>query len=243
MKKFKVLIAEDAASMRKFTRFGLEKSFAGIIVDEATNGKEAQSKLEQGDYDLILCDWEMPDLTGDQILQWVRSHPTLSGIPFIMVTSRNDRPSVLKAIEMGANSYVVKPFTAEALAQKIIGIMDRFDRREFERYEAHGEVVFHFRNAIARGKMIDLSLGGLLSVLSSKNPLPAILERVAIDITLEAQETVSGLEAFVIRIQAAEAFPDTEHVKYAVKLLDLDAEKQQGLKRIIETLKSKAAQK
>ncbi|MBZ0156231.1 MAG: response regulator [Alphaproteobacteria bacterium] len=141
---------------------------------------------------LSLCDWEVPDITGDEVLHWVRRHPNLSATPFIMVTSRNDRPSVLRAIESGANAYVVKPYTAELLAQKITAVIDKFDRRQYERYTATGAITVHFHELVARGKLIDMSRGGLFSSFSRKNPLPSIFERVLIDIKLEDVQKTRG---------------------------------------------------
>ncbi len=237
MKKLKVLIVEDAASMRKFLKYGLEKSFPGILVDEAVNGREAQAKLEQTEYDLVLCDWEMPDINGDKILEWVRNHPTISGIPFIMVTSRNDKESVMKAIQSGANSYVVKPFSAESLAQKITAVIDHFDRREFQRFGANGDISLHCGGKVAAGSIIDISMGGLFGTFSRKHPLPAIFEKVLVEIKVENSEKLGGIEGFVIRLQAAESFIDAENVKIAVKFLDLPDERKQELQQCLSSLK------
>lgn len=240
MKNLRVLIAEDSASMRKFVKYGLEKSFQGITVDEAANGKEAQTKLDQTDYDLVLCDWEMPGLTGDEILHWVRAHPTLNSVPFIMVTSRSDKDSVLKAIQGGVNSYVVKPFSAEGLAQKITAVIDHFDRREFQRFEANGSVLFHFGGKVAGGKIVDISMGGIFGIFSRKNPLPQIFERVMADIELENLKKVSSIEGFVIRLQAAESFIDAENIKIAVKFVELPDDKKEELQQIMNALKLEA---
>jgi len=105
MTKQRVLIIDDMASVRKFVKSGLEKNHTSMEIDEASNGKEAQSKLETESFDLIICDWEMPALKGIELLQWVRNHPTLGSTPFIMLTARNDKESVLQAIKEGANAY------------------------------------------------------------------------------------------------------------------------------------------
>ncbi|MBF0505359.1 MAG: response regulator [Nitrospirae bacterium] len=240
MKKLKVLIADDTASMRKFVKYGLEKSFPSILVDEAVNGREAQAKLDHTEYDLVLCDWEMPDINGDKILEWVRSHPTINSTPFIMVTSRNDKESVMQAIQGGVNSYVVKPFSAESLAQKITAVIDHFDRREFQRFEVNGSVNLHFGDQAIRGKIIDVSMGGIFSTVGRKSPLPAIFEKVMVDIKLEISEKLGGIEGFVIRLQAAESFIDSENVKIAVKFMDLPDQRKQELQRVMSSLKQQA---
>lgn len=239
MRKLNVLVVDDVASMRKFLKYGLDKSFPEISVDEAANGKEAQVKLEKEEYDLVLCDWEMPYVNGEELLTWVRNHPTLSKMPFIMVTSRSDKPSVLKAMHGGVDSYMIKPFTADGLAQKVMMLVDKADRREAERFEAHGGINLHFRDQVARGDIVDLSMGGLFGLISRKNPLPSIFDKVRVDITLEdTQKKAEGIEGFIIRIQAAEAFIDAENVKIAVKFLDQSSESTDKIQQLIESLKS-----
>lgn len=235
MKKLKVLIVDDIASMRKFARFNLEKSFPGINVDEAAGGKEAQTKIELTGYDLILCDWEMPDITGDEVLRWVRQHPTMSATPFMMVTSRNDKHSVMRAVEAGANSYVVKPYTAEMLMQKITAVIDKFDRRRHERFAVGGSVTARFRDAVTKGAIIDLSLGGLFCSITRSNPIPGIFEKTLLDISLDDDREIKGIEAFVIRIQAAEAFIDAEEIRLAFKFLQLTDIEQGALKQLLNS--------
>ncbi len=238
MKTLKVLVVDDVPSMRKFAKFGLEKGFPHVSIDEAASGKEAQSKIEATEYDLVLCDWEMPDIKGYEVLQWLRQHPVAKSMPFIMVTSRNDKESVVKAIEAGANSYVVKPYTAEMLAQKITAVIERFDRRRHERFNATGTAIIHFRDLVARGALIDLSLGGLFCTVNRKEPIPAIFEKVLLDIKLEGNVKSNGLEGFVIRIQAAEAFIDAEEIKLAFKFMDeLPAEKKEELLTLLDAVK------
>lgn len=237
MEKLKILIVDDAQSMRHFARFSLEKIFSGSTVDEAINGKEAQSKMEKAQYDLVLCDWEMPDIHGDQVLKWVRSHSTLSATPFIMVSARNDKQSILKAIELGANSYVVKPYTADMLAQKITAVMDKFDRRQYERFNACGTVSVHVRDRVAKGSIIDLSQGGVLCTFSRKEPIPAILEKALLDIQLENKSKCDGIDAFVIRIQAAESVIDSANLKLAFTFMELPDTKQSELAGLLTLLK------
>ncbi len=238
MRKLRVLIVDDVASMRKFLKFGLEKSFPDIFVDEAAHGKEAQGKLEKGEYDLVLCDWEMPYVTGEELLAWMRNHPTLSKMPFIMVTSRSDKPSVLKAMQGGVDSYMVKPFTADGLAQKVMMLVDKADRREMERFEAHGSINLQFRDQVARGTIVDISIGGLFAVISRKNPLPSIFEEVRVDIKLDDQQKkVDGIAGFIIRIQAAEAYIDAEDVKIAVKFLNLSSEGTKQIQQLLDSQK------
>lgn len=237
MEKLKILIIDDVPSMRRFAKFSLEKIFTGAAVEEVASGREAKAKMDQVKYDLIICDGEMPDMSGAEVLNWIRSHPTLSGTPFVMVSSQNDKQSVMKAIESGANSYVVKPYTAEMLAQKIIAVMDKFDRRQSRRLVAGGTVKFQFRDFVAQGSIIDISQSGMLCKLSRKDHIPPIFEKAILDLKLEDESSYEGINAFVIRIQAAEDSIDSAYVKLAFKFMELSDSKQSELAMLLSTVK------
>ncbi|MDA8215598.1 MAG: response regulator [Nitrospiraceae bacterium] len=237
MTKQRVLIIDDMASVRKFVKSGLEKNHTSMEIDEASNGKEAQSKLETESFDLIICDWEMPALKGIELLQWVRNHPTLGSTPFIMLTARNDKESVLQAIKEGANAYIVKPFSIELLIQKMSAVDAKFDRRRFERYAVDGEIIMHFSNSVSHGRLLDLSMGGILGLFDRNKSLPNILENVLIDIKTENNLKANGIDGFVIRVQAAQAFIDTDEIKIGVKFLEqLPEEKNKELKQLITAI-------
>ncbi len=115
MDKIKVLVVDDAAFMRDIVKKGLRTQFPGLLVDECATGRQAQQRIEQTPYDLILCDWEMPEMRGDELLSWLRGRESGGTTPFVMVTSRGDKDHVVKAIELGVNNYLVKPFSNEKL--------------------------------------------------------------------------------------------------------------------------------
>jgi CheY-like chemotaxis protein len=119
MSKVSVLIVDDASFIRDLVKKGLRDNFPGIGLDEATNGRKAQQMLTRQAFDLILCDWEMPEMTGLELLQWCRAHETLKTTPFIMVTSRGDKENVVQAIQAGISDYIGKPFTNEQLITKV----------------------------------------------------------------------------------------------------------------------------
>lgn len=88
-------------------------------IQEAINGKEGLAKLRQGDYGLVLADWNMPEMTGIELLGTIRKDPTLSHIPFVMLTSRSEKENRQKAQEAGVSGYIAKPFTQEELDKKL----------------------------------------------------------------------------------------------------------------------------
>jgi len=120
VQKVKVLIVDDAAFTRDIMRKGLRAEFPTFTTEEATDGLKAQKILEQSPFDLILCDWEMPEMNGAELLTWIRNNDQIKDTPFIMVTSRGDKEHVVKAIELKVNNYIVKPFSNEKLG-KVVG--------------------------------------------------------------------------------------------------------------------------
>lgn len=119
MSKLNVLVVDDAPFIRDLIKKGLRNLFPGLTVDEAADGRRAQTLLGKQRFDLILCDWEMPGMTGLELLSWFRAQPDHKGVPFIMVTSRGDKENVVQAIQAGVSDFVGKPFTNEQLLTKV----------------------------------------------------------------------------------------------------------------------------
>lgn len=119
MSKVSVLVVDDATFIRDLVKKGLRDHFPGIQIDEAVNGRKAQQMLARQPADLILCDWEMPEMSGLELLSWCREHETLKTTPFIMVTSRGDKENVVQAIQAGVSDFIGKPFSNEQLITKV----------------------------------------------------------------------------------------------------------------------------
>ncbi|WP_158889614.1 MULTISPECIES: response regulator [unclassified Pseudomonas] len=125
MSKLNVLVVDDAPFIRDLIKKGLRNLFPGLVVDEAADGRRAQTLLGKQRFDLILCDWEMPGMTGLELLSWFRAQPDHKGVPFIMVTSRGDKENVVQAIQAGVSDYMGKPFSNEQLAAKVKKALQR----------------------------------------------------------------------------------------------------------------------
>lgn len=119
MAKVNVLVVDDAPFIRDLVKKALRSYFPGLQIEEATNGRKAQQLLSRASFDLILCDWEMPEMSGLELLEWVRAQPDKNKVPFVMVTSRGDKDNVVQAIQAGVSDYVGKPFTNEQLIAKV----------------------------------------------------------------------------------------------------------------------------
>lgn len=119
MSKVSVLVVDDAPFIRDLMKKGLRGHFPGIVIDEAVNGRKAQQMLTRESFDLILCDWEMPEMSGLELLDWCRGQESLKAVPFIMVTSQGDKENVIQAIQLGVTDYMGKPFSNEQLIGKV----------------------------------------------------------------------------------------------------------------------------
>ncbi len=92
-------------------------------IQEAVDGKDALAKLLAGDFDLLMTDWNMPNMNGLELVVAARAEDKLKSIPILMVTTRNMKEDIVNAIKMGVNGYIVKPFDAKTLNAKIQEIM------------------------------------------------------------------------------------------------------------------------
>ncbi|MBS0533328.1 MAG: response regulator [Proteobacteria bacterium] len=114
----KVLIVDDQNSVRQMTRMALEE-IGFRHIQEAENGVQAMETAAVQPLDLIISDYNMPEMDGLGLLRAVRGHPVARKVPFIMLTGRGDRELVVKAAQAGVNNYLVKPFTSAILRGKI----------------------------------------------------------------------------------------------------------------------------
>ena len=118
MDELKILVVDDSPTMRKIIIGQLGQ--AGYFeTGEAEDGLDGLDELENGDYNFILTDWNMPKLDGLSFIQAVRGKPEYAHLPILVVTTRNTQADVITAIKAGANNYVVKPFGPTQLSEKI----------------------------------------------------------------------------------------------------------------------------
>jgi two-component system, chemotaxis family, chemotaxis protein CheY len=118
----KILVVDDYATMRRIVR-NLLSQIGHVDVEEAGDGIVALQKLRETQFGLVISDWNMEPMTGLQLLKEVRADNKLSGTPFIMVTAESKTENVVAAKEAGVNNYIVKPFNADTLKQKIASVL------------------------------------------------------------------------------------------------------------------------
>lgn len=126
-KNIKVLIVDDFATMRKVVR-NLLKQVGYEDIVEAEDGVMALKALKAQKIDVIVSDWNMPNMTGLELLKAVRADADLAKTPFLMVTAEALQDNVVAAVKAGVSNYIVKPFTAEVLNEKIKKIMESIDK-------------------------------------------------------------------------------------------------------------------
>lgn len=122
----KILIVDDFSTMRRIIK-NLLRDLGFTNTDEADDGQTALPKLEAGGFDFLVTDWNMPGMQGIDLLKAVRANPDLKELPVLMVTAESKREQIVEAAQAGVNGYVVKPFTAGTLKEKIDKIFERIE--------------------------------------------------------------------------------------------------------------------
>ena len=125
--KMKILVTDDFSTMRRIVKNVL-KQLGFENIEEAEDGAQAYARLTQEKFDFVVSDWNMPNMDGLEFLKKVRANPELKELPFLMVTAEAEKPKVIEAIKAGVSNYVVKPFTAEVLKEKIDRIFEKLGK-------------------------------------------------------------------------------------------------------------------
>ena len=123
-KSIKILVVDDFPTMRRIVR-NLLKELEFVNVDEAEDGVVGLEKLKGGNYGFVVSDWNMPNMDGLAMLKAIRADPLLAKLPVLMVTAEAKKENIIAAAQAGASGYVVKPFTAVTLEEKIIKIFEK----------------------------------------------------------------------------------------------------------------------
>ena len=126
--KMRFLVVDDFSTMRRIVR-NLLKELGFVNVDEAEDGQVALQKLMAMPFDCVVSDWNMPNMDGLQLLQAVRANPQLKHLPVLMITAEAKRENIIMAAQAGASGYIVKPFTAAILNEKLGKIFEKMENK------------------------------------------------------------------------------------------------------------------
>lgn len=123
----KFLVVDDFSTMRRIIK-NLLKELGYVNVDEAEDGAMGLAMLRNGKYDFVVSDWNMPNMDGLTMLQHIRADPKLASIPVLMVTAEAKKENIIAAAQAGASGYIVKPFTAVTMAEKLNKIFEKMGK-------------------------------------------------------------------------------------------------------------------
>lgn len=123
------LVVDDFSTMRRIVR-NLLKELGFTHVEEAEDGTVALNKLKADKFDFVVSDWNMPNMSGLELLKAIRGDPSLKHLPVLMVTAEAKKENIINAAQSGASGYIVKPFTAATLDEKLNKIFKTMNRSE-----------------------------------------------------------------------------------------------------------------
>ncbi len=126
--KMKFLVVDDFSTMRRIVR-NLLKELGFTNVDEAEDGQVALQKLNSLPFDFVVTDWNMPNMDGLALLQNIRATPSLKHLPVLMITAEAKKENIIAAAQAGASGYIVKPFTAATLSEKLEKIFEKMGKK------------------------------------------------------------------------------------------------------------------
>ena len=211
MKDITFLIVDDCQTVRSVVRSAIFNRIGSNKIYTANNGAQALEILANRKIDIVISDWEMPKVNGQQLLAKIRCHDRLKDMPFIMMTSRGGRESVLTAIQNGVSHYIVKPFTTEKLedavrkswnsaskrhAIRLSGLPEHTLELELKGKSFSGQV----RNISHTGAMIELPFDDSLALFSQCH--------MHLQVTLieEAPIDIKHLSGTIVRLEAEDAY-------------------------------------
>jgi len=120
----KILVVDDFSTMRRIIK-NLLRDLEFTNIQEADDGSTALPMLKRGSFDFVVTDWNMPGMQGIDLLRAIRADPNLKNIPVLMVTAEAKKEQIIAAAQAGVNGYVIKPFTAAVLKEKLVKIFER----------------------------------------------------------------------------------------------------------------------
>lgn len=176
----RVLVVDDAPFIRDMVRKQLRDRIPNLEIKEATDGAKALAFMKQWWPDIVLSDWEMPNMTGEELLCEVRSLPNGAKLPFIMVTTRGDRDHVVKAVQAGVSDYITKPFTTEELLRKVGKQLKAIGKGQLmaaqPKMAAGQNIAFSSLDALTNGRTEVINHKSLAAEPLTSHPHPTLTE-------------------------------------------------------------------
>jgi two-component system, chemotaxis family, chemotaxis protein CheY len=207
MREISFLVADDSRVVRCSVRAVLENSIGTKEIIEASDGMEALKVLQSQRVDMIISDWNMPNLNGEELLYNVRNSSEWCDIPFIMMTAHGERDYLVTAIQNGVSGYITKPFTPAELEDKIAKSWNWATRRKSERYNMlpDHEALIRFGSVTLKGQIMNISRTGALLRMNHDERL-GLFKSCTLSVEIMKNEndfmTISPLYGMAVRLEA-----------------------------------------
>jgi len=235
---FQVLVVDDAAFVRDTIKRNLRSLIPDAEIYDAPDGRRACSivKGKGKNIKLILSDWEMPEMSGEEFLKWLRSQEEHQKTPFIMVTSRGDKEHVVTAVKAGVNDYITKPFTPDELQKKVAKQLKRMGYKGMKETKQSGGA-FSSLDVLTGGgnKPKPKGPAQVTAAAGFGKPAakPANTAKAPIDLVDAGGEPLAEVNAYVHGLTAQQGNPNASHVMVNIRFVDNDPEKFEALSKAI----------
>ena len=240
-----VLVIDEAASVKKLIKPVLRKEL-GFLSDnilEAYDGKKALNILRTTKVDLILSEWNIPEVSGIELLKRVRQDSALSSIPFVMVSSYSDHRYILEAVQEKVTQYIVKPFNAFDFSVKVKQALQskkgHSSKRAHPTKAGHDLVVLFKKRPITSGKIISINSNGLLARLRLQRGI-TIYDQLDLKISFQSSggETVNTISVEVVKIEQIPGDTKKTSANFNFIFTGIDNTQKQFLARLKQFLKT-----
>ncbi|MCK5195617.1 MAG: response regulator [Desulfobulbaceae bacterium] len=239
-----ILVVDDVESIRKITKpILISLGFLSKNLYTATDGEKALKVLKNEHIDLVICEWNIPKITGLELLKTVRGDSILSSLPFIILTSTNDQNLILQAAQEKVSQYIIKPFTSADLGMKLQQLFLPCEKRAHFRHTAHEDnqlIVLKKGKRCTVGKVINVSQGGLLAKLLIRQDL-TIHNELDLHISFSdssKEKYVNIIPGEIVRIERNPKDPDKKTAHYGVIFKTMDFKQKEFLNKLIAWLKA-----
>ncbi|RQD61839.1 MAG: response regulator [Desulfonatronovibrio sp. MSAO_Bac4] len=217
MREKRFLVVDDSGMVRMHIRKLLESIFASVTVHQAEDGHAALELLDKEKVDIVISDWNMPNMSGEELLYEIRSSEKLKNTPFIMMSTNDSRDFLITAIQLGVTQYIVKPFSANELEEKIHSCIGMLNRRREKRYALPQHVArLTIDKQTFEGTLIDLSRTGAAFTLDQFSPSFVLYKVCTLDLIVPCNRSldkssmlISGLNGRIVRLEAKDTFHPT----------------------------------
>lgn len=217
MKKISFLVVDDSPTIRHLVQQSLQLIFGSDQILLAEDGRIALEMLREQQVDIIISDWNMPNMNGEELLYQVRNNSALKETPFIMMTTNADRDFIIMAIQLGVTQYIVKPFSTHELETKIRASINVLNRRQEKRYTlpTHIAQVQVGKKTFA-GQLLDMSRTGAAITGIKYDPVVGLFKMCEVELKLldpqgleKETSLISGLFGRIVRLEAEDTFHPT----------------------------------